>query len=269
MKHYQIKYSNQNIFLVLFFFISNFLIAQNKELFSKELYFHNNDTLKYRLLLPKNFSEEKEYPLVLFLHGRGEQGNDNETQLVHGSNLFLENYSKDEFPAIIIFPQCPKDDYWANVNRDESKKGLEKYKFKRLGKPTKSMKLVLSLMEDLTKKPYVKKDQVYVGGLSMGGMGTFEIINRKPDMFAAAFPICGGGNPKSVNRYANKISLWVFHGGKDDVVIPYFSLRMVAALQKKGADVKLAYFENDNHNSWDSAFAETELLSWLFSKTKK
>ncbi|MFH4964856.1 prolyl oligopeptidase family serine peptidase [Gaetbulibacter sp. M235] len=269
MKHYQIKYSNQNTFWVLFFFVSNFLIAQNKELFSKELYFHNNDTLKYRLLLPENFSEEKEYPLVLFLHGRGEQGNDNETQLVHGSKLFLENYSKDEFPAIIIFPQCPKDDYWANVNRNESKKGLEKYKFKRLGKPTKSMTLVLSLMEDLTKKSYVKKDQVYVGGLSMGGMGTFEIINRKPDMFAAAFPICGGGNPKSVNRYANKISLWVFHGGKDDVVIPYFSLRMVAALQKKGADVKLTYFENDNHNSWDSAFAEPELLSWLFSKTKK
>jgi predicted peptidase len=268
MKHYQIKYNNYKIVWVLFFFVSNFLIAQNKELFSKELYFHNNDTLKYRLLLPKNFSEEKQYPLVLFLHGRGEQGNDNETQLVHGSKLFLENYSKDEFPAIIIFPQCPKDDYWANVKRDYSKNGLEKFKYKRLGKPTKSMKLVLNLMEDLTKKAYVKKEQIYVGGLSMGGMGTFEIINRKPEMFAAAFPICGGGNPKSVRRYTNKIALWVFQGGNDDVVDPYFSLSMVTALRKKGANVKFTYFENDNHNSWDSTFSEPDLMPWLFSNIK-
>jgi predicted peptidase len=87
-------------------------------------------------------------------------------------------------------------------------------------------------------------------------------------MFAAAFPICGGGNPKSVTKYADNVSLWVFHGGNDDVVHPYFSLTMVAALQKKGADVKLTYFENDNHNSWDSTFAEPKLLQWLFSKSK-
>jgi predicted peptidase len=269
MTYHQIKYANQNIKIgVIVLFLSNFMMAQNKELFSKELYFHDNDTLKYRLLLPKNFSEEKEYPLVLFLHGRGEQGNDNETQLVYGSKLFLENYSKDEFPAIIIFPQCTKDDYWANVKRDYSKIGLEKFKYKRLGKPTKSMKLIMNLMEDFAIKPYIKKDQIYVGGLSMGGMGTFEIINRKPEMFAAAFPICGGGNPKSVRRYANKVALWVFHGGKDDIVYPYFSLSMVTALQKKGANVKLTYFENDNHNSWDSSFSEPDLLPWLFSNIK-
>lgn len=87
-------------------------------------------------------------------------------------------------------------------------------------------------------------------------------------MFAAAFPICGGGNPKSTKKYADKVSLWIFHGGKDDVVDPYFSLRMVTALREKGADVKLSYFENNNHNSWDSAFAEPGLLTWLFSKSK-
>ena len=130
------------------------------------------------------------------------------------------------------------------------------------------MTLVLDLMDDLTQKPYVKKNQVYVGGLSMGGMGTFEIINRRPHMFAAAFPISGGGNPKSVTKYADKVSLWVFHGGKDDVVHPYFSLTMVTALQKSGADVTLTYFENDNHNSWDSTFSEPKLLTWLFSKSK-
>lgn len=247
---------------------SSVLWAQNKDLFSKELFISGKDTLKYRLLLTKNFSEDKMYPLVLFLHGRGEQGNDNETQLVQGSNLFLENYSKDEFPTIVIFPQCPKDDYWSNVKRDYSKKGLEKFKYKRMGRPTKSMKLVIDFMDYFINTPYVKKDQVYVGGLSMGGMGTFDILKRRPDMFAAAFPICGGGHPKATKKYADKVSLWVFHGGRDDVVIPYFALRMVTALQKRGADVRLTYFEHDNHNSWDSTFAEPELLPWLFSKLK-
>ena len=262
------NYSIQKRIFFLLIFVTNIVAAQNKDLFSKELFIKGKDTLKFRLLLPKNFSEDKMYPLVLFLHGRGEQGNDNETQLVHGSKLFLDNYSTDQFSAIVVFPQCPKEGYWANVKRDYSKKGLEKFKYKRLGKPTKSMALVLDLMDELTLKPYVNKDQVYVGGLSMGGMGAFEIINRRPNMFAAAFPICGGGNPKSVCRYSDKVSLWVFHGGKDDNVHPYFSLRMVTELQKQGADVTLTYFENDNHNSWDSTFSEPKLLKWLFSKSK-
>lgn len=268
MKYTQRKLIKQKIFWLLLLVVSNVLVAQ-QELFSKELFLHDGDTLKYRLLLPKNFDENKAYPLVLFLHGRGESGNDNKTQLVHGSQLFLDNYESDAFPAIVIFPQCPKDDYWSNVKRDYSKRPLERFKYKRNGKPTKAMQLVLYLMDDITKKPYVKKNQIYVGGLSMGGMGVFDILKFRPNMFAAAFPICGGGNPKSVCKYADKVSLWVFDGGKDDVVDPYFSLRMVTALRKKGADVKLSYFENDNHNSWDSAFAEPELLPWLFSKSKK
>ncbi|WP_445956707.1 carboxylesterase family protein [Yeosuana sp.] len=249
--------------------ISNLIIGQNQNLYTSEIFVKNNDTLQYRMLLPKDFSESKQYPLVLFFHGAGERGNDNVTQLVHGSSLFSNEKNRDSFPAIIVFPQCPKEDYWSNVKRDYSKKGLEKFKYKRIGKPTKSMKLVLGLMDDLTNKPYVKKNQVYVGGLSMGGMGTFEILKRRPNMFAAAFPICGGGNPKSVAKYANKVALWIFHGGKDDEVHPYFSLVMVTALQEKGADVKLTYIENANHNSWDSAFDEPNLLPWLFSNIKK
>ncbi len=257
--------------LLLFVFIgfSSVLWAQDEDVYLKKVFLSNNDTLKYRLLLPKDFSESKQYPVVLFLHGAGERGNDNKSQLIHGKSLFANEAVRDSFPAIVVFPQCPKEDYWSNVKRDYSKKGLEKFKYKRMGKPTKSMKLVLDFMDDFINNPYVKKDQVYVGGLSMGGMGTFDILKRRPDMFAAAFPICGGGHPKATKKYADKVSLWVFHGGEDNVVIPYFALRMVTALQKRGADVRLTYFEHDNHNSWDSAFAEPELLPWLFSKSKK
>ncbi|WP_445731337.1 carboxylesterase family protein [Mariniflexile sp.] len=254
--------------VILFCFAVLTSTAQHQELYKEAFFVKQGDTLKYRILFPKNFSESKQYPLILFLHGAGERGNDNKTQLVHGSKLFANEKNRDSFPAIVIFPQSPKEGYWSNVKVDRSKKGLEKYKYKKAGKPTKSMKLVLSLMEDITSKSYINKNQIYVGGLSMGGMGTFDILKFKPNLFAAAFPISGGGNPKSVTKYADKVSLWVFHGGNDDVVHPYFSLSMVTALQKKGADVKLTYFENDNHNSWDSAFAEPQLLIWLFSKSK-
>lgn len=264
-----ITYKRELLLGIFLVFISNVLIAQHQELYTYEADVHNGDTLKYRILLPKNFLKTKQYPLVLFLHGAGERGNDNESQLVHGSSLFANEKHRDSFPAIIIFPQCPKADYWSNVKVDRSKKGLTKFKYKKAGKPTQSMKLVLALMDDLISKPYVKKNQVYVGGLSMGGMGTFDILKRRPNMFAAAFPICGGGNPKSVSKYANKVALWVFHGGKDNVVHPYFSLEMVTALQKKEANVKLTYFEDTNHNSWDAALTEPELLPWLFSNTNQ
>ena len=256
------------LLVILGIFFCNISLAQTRELFQYEHYYNQNDTLKYRILYPKNFDSSNQYPVILFLHGAGERGNNNESQLVHGSKLFLDNYESEAFPAIIVAPQCPLEDYWSNVKRDYSKTGLEKFKFKRKGKPTQALKMVIDFMDEFTKNAFVKKDQIYVGGLSMGGMGTFDILKWRADMFAAVFPICGGGNPKSVKKYAKNVSFWIFHGGEDDVVHPYFSLRMLTALQKQKADVRFTYFEHDNHNSWDSTFAEPELFTWLFSKLK-
>lgn len=102
----------------------------------------------------------------------------------------------------------------------------------------------------------------------MGGMGVFELVKRMPKTFAAAFPICGGANPVTASRM-KKTSWWIFHGAKDDVVPPHHSEDMVAALKKANAKVKFTLYPNANHNSWDSAFAEPELLSWLFTQYKK
>ena len=109
---------------------------------------------------------------------------------------------------------------------------------------------------------------MYVGGLSMGGMGTFEIVWRNPKLFAAAFPICGGADTGSAKKFS-KISWWIFHGAKDDVVLPLFSQRIVTALQQINADVKFTLYPEANHNSWDNALAEPELMPWLFSNVKK
>ena len=241
--------------------------AQDSLLYKKKNFIKDNDTLLYRIMMPKNFSKEKQYPLVLFLHGSGERGNDNKKQLIHGSKLFANEAVRDSFPAIVIFPQCPQNDYWSDVKVDRSTLPLG-LKFQNKETPTKALQLVIDLMKNFRNKNYVKKDQVYVMGLSMGGMGTFEIIYRIPDMFAAAIPICGGGDPNTASIYAKKIPLWVFHGAKDNVVNPQLSIDMVSAILKNGGFPRFTLFDFANHNSWDATFAEPELLKWLFSHQK-
>lgn len=253
--------------LSVVFLMSCFAMAQDRSVFSKEIFIKNKDTLHYRMLLPENFSEDKSYPVVLFLHGAGERGNDNERQLTHGSQLFLNAENRKAFPAIIIFPQCPKNDYWASAEIDRTIKPIG-ITFPLENQPTISMKLVMELMDEFSEKTFVNTRQIYVGGLSMGGMGTFEILYRQPNRYAAAITICGGGNPETAKLYANSTALWSFHGAKDDVVNPQLSLNMISAYLQVGGTPNFTLYADDNHNSWDSAFAEPELLTWLFSKSK-
>ncbi|NRD18635.1 prolyl oligopeptidase family serine peptidase [Winogradskyella eckloniae] len=239
----------------------------SKDLFTYEQHIVEQDTLNYRMLLPKNFDASKTYPLILMLHGAGERGRDNKRQLAHGSNLFLNETTRDSFPAIVIFPQCPRNDFWSKIEADRTTKPTTfNYKYKE--EPTTAMSLVMDLIDEMTAKPFTNTNQIYVMGLSMGGMGTFEIIYRKPNTFAAAIPICGGGNPESVTAYAKTIPLWIIHGAKDDVVDPKLSLNMASALISAGGFPKLTLYDFANHNSWDPAFAEPDLLKWLFSNSK-
>lgn len=255
------------LFLIVIACMTSAVKAQDMDKYERSVYIAKGDTLPYRILFPENFDPSKQYPLVLFLHGAGERGNNNEAQLTHGGKLFLKEDIRKDYPAIVVFPQCPKDSYWSNVDIRTSDSGKREFHFQRRGKPTKAMALLLGLTKRLTDKPFVDKGQVYVGGLSMGGMGTFEILRRKPKLFAAAFAICGGDNPKNVKKYKH-IPLWIFHGAKDDIVPPESSELVVNALREKGADVKFTLYPNANHNSWDSAFAEPELVPWLFSHKK-
>lgn len=241
--------------------------AQNLSKYDKGSYIHEEDSIQYRILFPENFNSSKKYPIVFFLHGSGERGSDNEKQLLHGGNLFLKPDLRKQFPAIIVFPQCPDNDRWSNVEIRNGKTGKDRFDFQKRGKPTAAMHALLGMIDNLLEKPYVEKKQVYVGGLSMGGMGTFEVLRRKPKTFAAAFTICGGDNIANVKKY-KKIPLWIFHGGKDDVVSFEYSKNIADHLKVIGKEVKYTLYADANHNSWDSAFAEPQLLSWLFSHQK-
>lgn len=242
-------------------------IAQDLSKYEKGSFIKGEDSINYRVLLPENFDATKKYPILFFLHGSGERGNDNLAQLGHGGRLFLKEDIRKQFPAIVVFPQCSADSYWSNVNFVTDANGKREFIFQEKGKPTKAMHALLGLVDSYLKKPYVDKKRVYVGGLSMGGMGTYELLRNKPNIFAAAFAICGGDNLANVQKY-QKVPLWIFHGEKDDVVPVVLSTRIADQLKVLNRTVKLTLYPEANHNSWDDAFAEPELLPWLFSHQK-
>lgn len=260
------------VFVFAFLFVSCQSSAQRNvqdiALYQKKWLVQGADTLPYRVLLPEHFDSSKQYPVVFFLHGAGERGRDNERQLTHGARLFLQPENREAFPAIVVFPQCSRKSYWSNVLRVHDEKGARKFEFLPDGTPTRSMQLLQELVPIILRSYPIRKSQVYVGGLSMGGMGTYELVRRLPGTFAAAFAICGGAHPSTATKLKG-VDWWLFHGAKDDVVPPSATQVMYGALKKAGANVKFTLYPNANHNSWDPAFAEKDLLPWLFSKKRK
>lgn len=261
------KYYKLFLFSVLIF-CSPKLKAQDFTKFTKGSYTTAKDTIQYRILFPEAFDPQKKYPVVIVLHGRGERGSDNEKQLANGGKLFLKPELRRQLPAIVIFPQCPENSYWSNVNITTDTAGKRKFGFQAGGKPTRAMSSLMGMIDNFLEKPYADHNQIYIGGLSMGGMGTYELLRRKPKTFAAAFAICGGDTLANVNKYKN-VPLWIFHGGKDDQVNPAYSIAISNQLKIVGKEVKFSYYPDANHNSWDQAFGEPELLPWLFSHTLK
>lgn len=240
--------------------------AQDLSLFEKQWYVDGEDTLPCRILTPVNFKEGQKYPLIVFLHGSGERGSDNEKQLTWGASLFLDSLNRAKFPAIVVFPQCPITTSWAVVAR--GLKDSLTFAVNSDTVPRVPMRLVLKFIDDLAKSGRVDTKRIYIGGLSMGGMGTFDALARRPDLFAAAFPICGAGDPTMVKNYRKGLPIWVFHGDADMVVPVSNSRLMVGELKKVKANVKYTEYPGVNHNSWSNAFEEKDLLPWLFSQKK-
>ena len=224
--------------------------------------------MPYRILLPDNYNPQNKYSLVIFLHGSGERGNDNEKQLTHGAELFLRDSIRKKYPAIVVFPQCSENSYWSNVNIAVDKVSDERtFQFITNSEPTVAMNLLINLIDDLRQKYSIQKKRIYISGLSMGGMGAFELVSRRPNLFAAAMPICGGANT-AIAKKLSKTNWWIFHGEKDDVVNPKYSKDMAAAILNEGGSAKLNIYPNANHNSWDSAFAEKNFMQWMFLNSK-
>ena len=225
----------------------------------------NESRLNYRILYPKNFDKKKSYPLTLFLHGIGERGDDNKLQLTYVDKVFLNPENYHNYKSVVIFPQAPLDDNWSSriLNDNEIRQV-----FPENEKPTKSLDLVIKLMDSLVKEDFIENKRVYLSGLSNGAMGSFELLKNRPNMFASAVLICGGGNPAWAKDFAKTTPVWVAHGSDDDVVFPELSINMVKAIIKHGGSPKFTLYENVNHESWFNVFDNPNYLKWMFSFTK-
>lgn len=245
--------------LIFLLFISLIAQAQN-ELYQKKDFVYKGDTLHYRVLFPDNYDKAKSYPLVLFLHGAGERGKDNEKQLVHGASLFSNVKTRTNHPAIILFPQCPANGFWVKLG--EKINGNHNFLITKA--PDKSLELVIKLVDFYQKSEAVDSKRLYVLGISMGGMGTFDLICRYPKKFAAAIPICGGVNLERLKKI-RKMPIRIYHGGSDNVVLPENSRNAFSQLKLNGSKkVEYTEFPGIGHNSWNTAFAQPDFLSWLF-----
>ena len=210
-------------------FLSLQIFAQG--VFEKKSFVNEaGQSLSYQILFPVNYDPSIKYPVVLVLHGAGERGDDNVAQMKYGTQVFLNPENQQKFPAIVIFPQCPKDSYWSSVKIDRTQKPTE-FIFDYSQNINWPLQSAVDLVKSLVKTKVADKKRLYIMGLSMGGMGTMEAVSRNPKIFAAAIPICGGADLTYVKKYAKKLPLWVNHGDADSVVPVKHSRELVAALQ--------------------------------------
>lgn len=218
-------------------------------------------TLPYRLLQPKNYDHKRQYPLVLFLHGSGERGTDNAAQLSNGATQFATDKLMDKYPCFVVAPQCPTDKRWVEVDwsLDSHVMPVE---------PSEPMRLTLLLLKSLQQEFRIDKTRIYVTGLSMGGFGTWDIIARHPELFAAASPVCGGGDEATAPLIKN-IPIWAFHGDQDTTVKTTRTQHMIAALRKVGAKPHYTELLGVGHDCWDYAYANSDFYEWMFAQRKK
>lgn len=204
--------------------------------------------LEYLRYLPPDFQRKgrTKWPLILFLHGAGERGDNLEKVKVHGIPRLLE---KQDLPFVTLAPQCPADHWWADY-----------------------LPALDALLAETIDNLPIDPRRVYLTGLSMGGFGTWHLAVEYPQRFAAIAPICGGnawmyGIRERIDRIRD-IPAWVFHGAKDRVVPPRESKAMVKALKQCGADVRFTLYPEAKHDSWTETYNNPELYAWFLSHTK-
>lgn len=212
----------------------------------------------YRLLKPAKIAEGTKYPLVIFLHGAGERGSDNDKQLAHGVPQFVANH--DRYPCFLIAPQCPDGKKWVEVDWATDSHTQPK-------DPGEVGRLLLGLIEKSIQQLAVDPKRVYLTGLSMGGYGAWDLAARRPDLFAAVAPVCGGADEAMAAKIKD-LPIWAFHGAKDTVVKPARSRTMIAALEKAGGMPKYTEYPDVGHDSWNPAYGDPEFYLWLFAQKK-
>ena len=217
--------------------------------------------LPYRMLAPAKLDPAARYPLVLFLHGAGERGSDNQKQLVHGMNDFASDEITGKYPAFVVAPQCPEGKRWVEVDWT-----LDSHQMP--AKPSEPLAGVFELIDTLVKTKPIDTGRIYITGLSMGAFGVWDAVQRRPELFAAAAPICGGGDPL-LAKQIHFVPVWAFHGDDDKTVKVNRSREMIEALKAVGEEPKYTEYKGVGHDSWTRTYKDPALYEWLFAQRKK
>ncbi|QEG21469.1 carboxylesterase family protein [Mariniblastus fucicola] len=215
-----------------------------------ELIFKTSDGAEvgYLLYLPKNYdpASETKAPFMLFLHGRGESNGP--LSLVAKWGPPKKVAAGEDFPFVMVSPQCPREDYWSSETQ---------------------LSRLTELLADVKSKHVFDENRIYLTGLSMGGYGSWSLANKHPEMFAAVAPICGGGKAEYAGNLKD-IPIWTWHGDQDGAVPYKLSVEMVDAIKEAGgSSIKFTSLEGIGHNCWSAAYATPQLYQWMLKQSNK
>ena len=213
---------------------------------------------RYRLLAPAAPVAGERYPLVVFLHGAGERGRDNDKQLKYLPTWMAEPALRERHPCFLLAPQCRESERWVDVSWADTKSTPQ-------GPLTTDLLAAVAAIQAVTSREAVDPARIYLTGLSMGGFGTWDLAARQPERFAALLPICGGGDETTALRLA-KLPIWCFHGDADTVVPVERSRGMIAAVRAAGGEPKYSELPGVGHDSWTPAYRDPAVLDWLFAQ---
>lgn len=238
-------------------------LAQDISGFEARSYQGSKLTLPYRLFKVKNPVAGTKYPLILFLHGAGERGDDNGKQLMAnaGATAWATDAHQTKHPAYVIAPQCPADKQW--VDTDWTKGSYSTTTVAISNQLTTALEIADAVAKEFDTDPA----RQYITGLSMGGYGTWDAILRNPTRFAAAIPVCGAGDPSKADLIKD-LPIWTAHGDADPVVPVSGSRDMVTALKAVGTTIKYSEYPGVQHDAWTMTYANEELIDWLFTNKK-
>jgi predicted peptidase len=223
--------------------------------FVARIYKNNHrETMPYRLFIPAGYDKSKKYPIVIWLHGAGGAGNDNLLQIsgdqIPGTRLWTKQENQMRYPAFELVPQSTGG--WAGANGT---------------KLSDEERLVVEILESLRSEFNIDSKRIYIAGQSNGGFGTWDMISKRPDLFAAAIPLCGGGNQILASNLIS-MPIWAFHGDQDSVIPVSYSRDMIAAIKKLGGVPRYTEYKGIDHDVWIPAFKEPGLVDWLFAQHK-
>jgi predicted peptidase len=218
-----------------------------------------NHKLPYILVEPLQIEDSELYPLVVCLHGAGGRGNDNSGKGCQAYNVLKRKKYRKKYPSYLLVPQCPKGQQWVDTLWRLGNYSIDNIEI------SDELDFVLQLIDSVSKNHPIDKNRIYITGQSMGGFGTWDLILRKPDLFACAIPVCGGGDTSKVNRIKT-LPVWMFHGSEDQVIPVNASREMFRNLKKLNNKVRYTEFEGVKHGSWIPAWQNEKLIKWMFQQ---